>query len=194
MLTSQESHHPSQRSRDLAPVAVATADQDDAEALWVVSDRAEICESNTRARDVMEDEDIAVDRFGRFHLRATHLDRQLQAMLSAGEAGTIAIGGEGGADRFRLRLFRLPSSGLNVLVLDRVESGHHRRLTGLRTSFALTPKETMVLDLLCQGQTLTDISERLAITLTTVRTHLRSLFAKTQVSRQAELVRLVYAN
>ena len=57
-------------------------------------------------------------------------------------------------------------------------------------TFELTPAETRVLVCLIEGSTVVEAAASLDIAPTTVRTHLDSIFAKTGVSRQSELVRL----
>ncbi len=52
----------------------------------------------------------------------------------------------------------------------------------------LTPAEARLAAALCEGLSLEEAAERLGIKLTTVRTHLKSSFAKTGARRQAELM------
>ncbi|PSO12941.1 MULTISPECIES: helix-turn-helix transcriptional regulator [unclassified Sphingobium] len=61
----------------------------------------------------------------------------------------------------------------------------------LRELFDLTPLESEIAALLAQGQSVRAVAERLGITQNTTRGYLKSLFAKTGVHRQAELVRLI---
>jgi DNA-binding CsgD family transcriptional regulator len=56
--------------------------------------------------------------------------------------------------------------------------------------FGLTPAETRVLASLLAGRTLAETAGDLGIASTTARTHLDNIFAKTGVSRQADLMRL----
>jgi DNA-binding CsgD family transcriptional regulator/PAS domain-containing protein len=57
-------------------------------------------------------------------------------------------------------------------------------------AYGLTPAETRVLASLLGGRTLADTATALAIAPTTARTHLDSIFSKTGVTRQADLMRL----
>jgi DNA-binding CsgD family transcriptional regulator len=57
--------------------------------------------------------------------------------------------------------------------------------------FSLTPAEARVAILLARGLSLTEISNAQNISPHTARAQLKSIFAKTGVSRQAELVRMV---
>jgi DNA-binding CsgD family transcriptional regulator/PAS domain-containing protein len=60
----------------------------------------------------------------------------------------------------------------------------------LAKAFGLTPAETRVLASLLAGRTLAETATALGVAATTVRTHLSSIFLKTGVCRQAELMRL----
>jgi DNA-binding CsgD family transcriptional regulator len=55
----------------------------------------------------------------------------------------------------------------------------------------LTPAEARLATALAQGQTVQEFAESAAVSLNTVRTHLKSIFSKTGVSRQSDLVRLI---
>lgn len=57
--------------------------------------------------------------------------------------------------------------------------------------YGLTLAESRVLEHIGQGETPQEAAERLGISLTTVKTHLQRIFAKTETTRQADLVRLV---
>ncbi|MGM0563775.1 MAG: helix-turn-helix transcriptional regulator [Pseudomonadota bacterium] len=61
----------------------------------------------------------------------------------------------------------------------------------LADRFALSPAESAVCRLLCQGQAVENIAEELNRGVTTIRSHLKSLYRKTGTARQAELVALV---
>ena len=60
----------------------------------------------------------------------------------------------------------------------------------LERMFGLTPTEKSLLIALSEGQTLRQYSDDHRVTYNTVRTHLRNLFAKTNTSKQSDLVRL----
>ncbi len=57
-------------------------------------------------------------------------------------------------------------------------------------TYGLTPAETRVLTRVLTGNTVAEAAADLGIAPTTARTHLDSIFAKTGVSRQSELIRL----
>jgi DNA-binding CsgD family transcriptional regulator/PAS domain-containing protein len=60
----------------------------------------------------------------------------------------------------------------------------------MAVAYDLTPMETRVLAGLLSGQRPAETADVLGVAETTVRTHLRSIFAKTGAARQADLVRL----
>ena len=60
--------------------------------------------------------------------------------------------------------------------------------------YRLTEREAKLAVLLLEGLDLHEISESMAVSIHTVRTHLRHLFDKTNTRRQAELIRLLSRN
>jgi len=62
--------------------------------------------------------------------------------------------------------------------------------TGRADRYKLTPREREVLDLLCCGRTNRDISECLAVSLATVKTHLIHIYEKLGVETRAAAVAL----
>ena len=58
----------------------------------------------------------------------------------------------------------------------------------VRQVFGLTPAEWRIAERLIDGDSLDDIATALGVSLSTVRTQLKSIFAKTQSHRQTELV------
>ena len=62
----------------------------------------------------------------------------------------------------------------------------------LRAVFDLTPAEAAIAAALANGMSVSDTAAHLGVALNTVRTHLRSIFSKTGVSRQSQLVHLIH--
>lgn len=61
----------------------------------------------------------------------------------------------------------------------------------LDSIFGLTTAESRVALGLFEGKDASDVARELDISVTTVRTHIRRIFAKTDVRRQTELIRLL---
>ncbi|WP_380876562.1 LuxR family transcriptional regulator [Sphingomonas sp. DBB INV C78] len=64
----------------------------------------------------------------------------------------------------------------------------------LRELFNLTPTEAAISACVANGLSVQESAERLGIASNTVRAHLRSIFAKTGVARQSQLVHLVHTS
>lgn len=61
----------------------------------------------------------------------------------------------------------------------------------LAEKYSLTPAEVRVTVVLCEGKSVEEVAAGMNVARTTVAFHLRNIFQKTDVSRQAELVALV---
>ena len=81
-----------------------------------------------------------------------------------------------------------PSAVVFVSDPDLHESASRQSLADL---FDLTPAEAKLAILLARGLSLAEVSETQSVSQHTARAQLKSIFAKTGVSRQAELVRLI---
>ena len=68
---------------------------------------------------------------------------------------------------------------------------HARTGEGALSSLGLTPMESRVAVLLTEGKSLREVAAATGRKETTIRWHLRQIFAKRGIARQAELVRLV---
>jgi DNA-binding CsgD family transcriptional regulator len=65
------------------------------------------------------------------------------------------------------------------------------RSESLRALFSLSPTECRLADLLAAGNDVVRIADLLSMSIATTRFHLKSVFRKTGVNRQSDLVRLV---
>ncbi len=61
----------------------------------------------------------------------------------------------------------------------------------VRESFGLTPAQARLAVALASGKSLTDSAEHLGVAVTTARSHLSEIFARTGAKRQADLVRML---
>jgi DNA-binding CsgD family transcriptional regulator len=78
-----------------------------------------------------------------------------------------------------------------AVFLARTETAPQMSAAALALLYDVTPAETRVLELMAEGLTVSEIAEKLGVSITTVRTHLSRLFHKTGTSRQAQLVALI---
>ena len=70
-----------------------------------------------------------------------------------------------------------------------VSTQNERRQTDVRASAALTRREREVLDLICTGASYREIGGALGISLGTIQTHIKSIYAKLGVANKAEAIR-----
>ena len=63
----------------------------------------------------------------------------------------------------------------------------------LEELYSLTPSEADLLQLLSMGMSLEEAAESRGVSMNTARSHVKHMFAKTGVSRQGELVRIMLA-
>ena len=79
-----------------------------------------------------------------------------------------------------------------MLVIHDPEQRTHVSQETIAAMFGLTPSEARLLLALSQGATLAQYAEESHVTRNTAHTHLSHLFAKTNTSKQSDLVRLVH--
>ncbi len=89
---------------------------------------------------------------------------------------------------------RTGSSPALALLISDPERASPADTEALRARFGLTRKEAQLAGEIAAGRSLDEAAGRLGIARNTARSHLRGLFAKTGVSRQGELVRLVHTS
>ena len=91
----------------------------------------------------------------------------------------------------------LPDGALHdavvVLFISDLEASSLERSEALRALYSLTHAEIELVELLCDGLSLEEAAHRREVTMNTARSQLKQIFAKTNTSRQGELVRLVLA-
>jgi len=127
-------------------------------------------------------------------LRTAGLGEPVSAFpISAGRALLhVAIQPVRSADRERLRLLAHRSPAVIVLATPADAPHGATLLTRLLTNvYGLTPAEVRVALPSAQGSSPGAIAEALQLTRNTVKTHLKRVYSKTQVNRQAELMRLL---
>ena len=84
-----------------------------------------------------------------------------------------------------------PSEPVVTIQISEADRGLELSRAAIREFFGLTPTEAEIAARLADGNNINEIATALDIRPGTVRVHLRSIYRKTRVSRQGELVRLV---
>jgi DNA-binding CsgD family transcriptional regulator len=87
--------------------------------------------------------------------------------------------------------FASAASAATLLVLGKRQVCEKLSVQGFARSMSLTPAETRVLEMLCGGTPPSEVAERLGVAMSTVRTQIGSLRAKTGAGSIRELVRQV---
>ncbi|WP_455272862.1 LuxR C-terminal-related transcriptional regulator [Rhizobium herbae] len=129
--------------------------------------------------------------------------KQLQNVLQSKEGGpaggsSVVLLSRLGKRPLVVRLQRLHGhiaeafSAASVLALiEDVDENTPNSPAGLRELFQFTPAEIEIALLLAQGLSAREIAEQRAITYETARTHIRSIYRKTDTGRHAELTALL---
>lgn len=125
----------------------------------------------------------------------------LQAAVTGGGfsgTGAALIQRKSGKPALRLTLMPFANNLLGhipelttLVFVDDPTSKPLSRAAALRTLFHLSPTEARLADLLASGIDVEQASEHLGMSAETARFHLKSIFRKTGVHRQVELVQLV---
>lgn len=177
-----------------------------------------IIEMNQEARRILAEKDGMWLAGNNICLEVSHESRELQRMIRqalSGTSGQTAAGAAAGTPAVVEGLSVTRPSGrakLGVLVrpipMGRWSESRQRPAVAvflrdpesnvaqpsnelLRRLFGLTRMEAQLAMLLAEGLTLDEAAEKMDVRRNTARTHLRSIFCKTGVTRQTMLVRLL---
>ena len=171
--------------------------------------RGRIVEANDGAREMLRRKDGLSDQAGELHAVSRRDDSRLKALL-AGALPRFGGHRESGSMMVR-RMPPLPALALHVKpVMEREADYRSRHVAALvlvadpmsraqiepdvvAAALGLTPAEAGVAVLLAEGRTLRQIAASTDRGYSTVRTHLKHIFAKTGTSRQFEVTQAVLA-
>lgn len=78
-----------------------------------------------------------------------------------------------------------------VVLIHDPEANLPARVTAIRNRYALTAAESQLVAALLKTGSASAAAQHLGLSENTIKTHLRSVFSKTGVHRQAELIQLV---
>ena len=158
--------------------------------------------ANNRANQMAADGVIRLSQSG-LHALSCRDDAQLQALIrSASAPMSLESGGgalmlqhiEGRRIAVLITPMKTPMAGVApttavFLADDSTQPTSRREL--LKALFELTPAETRLAERLAGGTSVSEAADLLGIAVGTARKQLKSVFQKTNTSRQAELVRIV---
>ena len=166
-----------------------------------------ILHANAVARRMLDASDPIEDAAGRLRLPVELVPGQLEAAVRAAAETESEMGRRGMGIPTRRRdgvplvihvmplEHRSERSGVSLSAVAAVfvsETGARSPLPidAVSMLFDLTPAEARVFELIAIGRSITQIAEELFVAQTTVKTHLASLYSKTDRHRRADLVRL----
>ena len=168
----------------------------------------QIVEANDRARGLLRRNDGLFDRDGALLATTPKDNAKLQTLLARAIQPLGKLGASGSMTV--RRSLRLPRLALHVKPLATGERDQRsRRVAALvlivdpvdrlriapgfvEAALGLSPAEAQIAVLLAQGRTSREIAATTGREYSTVRTHLKHIFAKLGVSRQVEVARLVW--
>jgi DNA-binding CsgD family transcriptional regulator len=175
----------------------------------ILDEQGRLLNTNSLARVLLDEQDgLRLDR-QRLHIDGRDINKELQYALSTiitaqmrGETSVVrALRIPRSGNRADLGLVIRPvpasqwsegqSSPCAALFISDPELHTNASRQILGELFGLTPAEASLAILLARGLSLAEASEAQNISQHTARAQLKSIFARTGVSRQAELVRLI---
>jgi DNA-binding CsgD family transcriptional regulator len=139
----------------------------------------------------------------------TKADEALHDVLLAANNGDAAVGDKGisvrmagrDGDQFVTHVLPLNSgarrkagasyAAVAAVFVQKAGRDHLHAMQAVAEQYALTPAEVRVLAAVMEAGGVADVASALELSAATVRTHLRHIFEKTGVRRQADLVKLI---
>jgi DNA-binding CsgD family transcriptional regulator/PAS domain-containing protein len=179
-------------------------------AICLIDAAGRVVYANPSAMKLLETDDVLYGAGTRLHAYDRAADQSLTELLAAcagsndlvvGPRGTaIHMPSRSGSDYVAHMLpltsgarreTGTPHRAAAALVVHKAADNLASAPEVIAKAFGLTPREVAVLFALVDAPGVAEMAEILGLSEATVRTHLRSLFAKTETTRQAELVKLV---
>jgi DNA-binding CsgD family transcriptional regulator len=191
--------------------AAAMADVLDgiAAALVLVDAAGRVVQANAAALEMLNEGSVLRSTGGKFAAIDAQADRTLHDIFINAENGDAAVGVKGIAvplfsregERYVAHVLPLTSgarrqagvaySAVAAVFLRKAALELPHPLEAIASTFKLTTAEMRVLMMIVQFGSLQEVAPVLGVSEATVKTHLQRIFAKTDTSRQADLVKLV---
>lgn len=173
-------------------------------ALVLVDPKARVLETNTLANELLSSEEGLTVKSNILDAGSSNNERLLNAIKMMSKKDSSVIRGQSLSltneqTQNNIMLFIAPLKEYNseqqasvAIFISQRNSLPLSLPAYFSEQYALTNKEVKVTEQLVRGLSIKNISEEASISQHTVRSHVKSIFKKTNTSRQAELVSLVY--
>jgi DNA-binding CsgD family transcriptional regulator len=176
--------------------------------MFLVDSAGRLVHANISGRAMLNDGNV-LQANNKLVAHDTKADEALHDVLLAANSGDAAVGDKGisvrmaGRDGNQFVTHVLPlNSGARLVAgasyaavaavfVQKAGQDHATALQAVAEQYGLTPAEARVLAALMETGGVDDIASSLELSAATVRTHLRHIFEKTSVRRQADLVKLI---
>ncbi len=173
----------------------------------LVNAESKVVYTNKAARELLTPGRVARIASSRLRAEAPDINEKLSTAIAACAASntatdqaTISISLPGGEDSLVATILPIssgerynvmkPFAAAAAVFLQKPAAKMQAPMAALQELYGLTPAELKIATAMIAGQAVGDIADLLGITDATVRTHLKSMFHKTGVHRQAELMQL----
>ena len=124
-------------------------------------------------------------------IKSTHAIDAKGGRLPIGIPGRLQVGMHGRLRRYPQKSIEADRGAAFVLFVRRNDPGDMAAISTFAERFDLTPQETRVLQTVVEVGGVPLAADVLGISPATVRTHVTSIFDKSGVRRQADLIRLL---
>ena len=180
-----------------------------AAAMFLLTDKGEIVQANAAGEAMLAAGSTLKNSKGRLELTVESANRVLRAALAAGSNGDVGSKGssiplrenDGAENHYVMHMLPLNAgrqqsidaerNAAFVLFVRLNDPGNAAAIATFARTFDLTPKETSVLQTVVEVGGVPAAADVLGISPATVRTHVTSIFDKSGVRRQADLIRLL---
>ncbi len=174
--------------------------------ILVVADQGRILHANGTARDMLSKRETIAAVGGILSVRDPQAERALTDAIELARGNEANIGENGigvplGSEKAAvahvlplahgdLRTRLAPQATAAVFITEPTDAAP-QDISAVVANFGLSPAEARLLEHLACGESVSEAAEALRISTHTARTHLAHIFAKTDTSRQADLIALV---
>ena len=162
--------------------------------MFIVDKTLRVISADEAGRETLENGASLRLILGRLCTGSVSLNAQLRNDVICGTPTSdirLSSGNGAGMALSVLPVASLDGSSHQASVMVRTEQASGDNIGKVQAACALTATETEVLRLIYKGLSTVEVAGVMGVAKTTVRTHLRHIFDKTETSRQSELVHFI---